>query len=156
MTQQTCLLRDTADIVCCVTQQTCLLCHTADMSAVSHNRHCLLCHTADMSAVSHSRHVCCEPLPSSPTENGGFVSHEGGKPPPTCDTKPWYSPCKIYITQVSGLVSLEGGGMPPPSCDTKPPFCVGLLERGSQLVFVSQTKLWIRNFGSRHLPYARG
>ena len=29
-----CLLRDTADIVCCVTQQTGLLCDTADMSAV--------------------------------------------------------------------------------------------------------------------------
>ena len=46
LTQQTCLLWDTADMVagrhsryvCCVTNQTCLLCDTADMSAMSHSR----------------------------------------------------------------------------------------------------------------------
>ena len=74
MTQQTCLLCDTADVsvvrrnrhVCCVTHQTCLLCVTGDMSTVSCSRHvccvtqqtCLLCHPADVSAVSHSRHFC--------------------------------------------------------------------------------------------------
>ena len=54
--------------VCCVTQQTCLLSDTADMSAVRHSRHvccgtqqiCLLCNTMDMSAVRHSRLCVCE------------------------------------------------------------------------------------------------
>ena len=58
MTQQTCLLSDTADMsavahrrhVCCVTQQT--------MSALSQQK-CLLWDTADMSAVCRNRHVCC-------------------------------------------------------------------------------------------------
>ena len=80
--------------VCGVTQQTCLLCDTADMSAVPHSKHvcrvtqqtCLLCHTADRSAVRHSRHA-----PPAATQNHGFVSQEGGGlPPPSCDTKPWF------------------------------------------------------------------
>ena len=53
--------------VCCVTQQTCLLCDTADMSTVWQSSHvccvtqktCLLCHTEDTTAVWHSLHVCC-------------------------------------------------------------------------------------------------
>ena len=49
-----------------LTQQTCLLCDTAEMSAVSYSRHvwcvtqlaCLLCHTAALPAASHIRRVC--------------------------------------------------------------------------------------------------
>ena len=51
--------------VCSITQQTCLLCDTADMS-VSHNTPvccltqltCLLPRTAEKSAAAYSRHVC--------------------------------------------------------------------------------------------------
>ena len=71
VTQQRCLLCDTADMfavhVCCITQQTCLLWDTAAMSVSCSEHVCcvtqqtrLLCHTADRSAVFHSRHVCCE------------------------------------------------------------------------------------------------
>ena len=66
--------------VYCVTQQTCVLCDTADMSTMSHDRHvcyvtqqtCVLRNTADMSTMSHSRHVC-------------YVTHQTC--PPACDTK---------------------------------------------------------------------
>ena len=47
--------------VCCLTQQTCLLRHTADVSAVSHGRHvcCVTQPTCLLSHTSNSRHVYC-------------------------------------------------------------------------------------------------
>ena len=70
----------------CVTQQTCLLWDTADMSVARRSRHvccatqqtCLLCDKMDMSAVSHSRHVC----------RGKQLFDTADMPP--CDTKPWF------------------------------------------------------------------
>ena len=67
VTQQTCLLYDTADVSAVSHGRQSLLGHTAGMSTASHSRQfccvthqtCLLCHTAGTSAVSHSKHFCC-------------------------------------------------------------------------------------------------
>ena len=68
---QTTVLRWVSGESASVTQQTCLLCQTADISAVLHSRHVCVCcvtrqicqlrHTADTCVVSHSRHGCCGP-----------------------------------------------------------------------------------------------
>ena len=67
VTQQTCLLSNTADMSSGSCGRHVLLCHTVAMSAMSHSGHvscvtqqtCMLWHTADVSAVWHNRHVCC-------------------------------------------------------------------------------------------------
>ena len=50
------------------------------------------------------------PLPSDKKQHGNLASQEGvSKPPTPCDTEPWYSTYKTYITRTSASVSLEGG-----------------------------------------------
>ena len=83
------------------------------------------------------------PSPWHPTQNGGFVSRQGGgMTPPTCDTKPWIRTYKICIMRTSGFVSQARGGLPPPSCDTKPRFCVAIMPLDQKV-------------GFRHLRHAR-
>ena len=82
--------------------------------------------------------------PLQPTQNGGYVSRQGGHDPPTCDTKPWIRTYKICIMRTSGFVSQARGGarsLPPATQNHS---------------FVSQAALWTKklDFDTYAMPGA--
>ena len=129
-------------LVCCVIQQTCLLRDTADMSTVPHSKHvccatqqtCLLCHEETMSAAWHSGHVCCETQQTRLfCDTARHLCCVTQQTCLLCDTGGMSAvrhsihahPCLRHKTMVFALQ--EGGG-DSPSSDTKPRFCVA--QRG--------------------------